>query len=223
MFRTPEVVADPAIPVPPFRDAEKEREFRRRLALHVAEVSRASGGPYAETLALCSVVAQSPGALLQGSRDGMMTPSAFVLNTAFITAFPAPWSPVSLVSAARAVLPLEGMAWTTVTKSDISYWSDPEFSATRDRHGAWKVVFRERGVTRVDAELTDDWALVRYLMDHLVDRFPFPFASSTHGAENDALLRRNARAVAAHYTQHRAPYLESWSLIGEPGDEETIA
>jgi hypothetical protein len=212
------VVADPRIPVPPFRTATDADAFHRALALHIAEVSRASGGPFSETLALCSVVAGARPALLapaEGDDDAVTTPSVIVLGIAMTLAFPAPWTPVALVEAVRAVMAPPGRGWTRVSRSEISYESDPEFFAVRDHRGAWTASFRERGVTRIDAALADDWALVLYLMDHLGDRFPFPFGRSTHDAEKDPLVRQNAQAVASHYLDDRLPYLTRWSLTEE--------
>ena len=213
----PEIVPDVRIPVPPFRDLDESKTFHRALAVHVAEIGRASGGPFAETLALCSVIA-SAGALQRSASSGDGAtgapdhPSAVVLGVALLTRLPVAWTPVSLVEAVRASSSGEGMLWAEPTATQVGYFSDPEFSASRDAAGRWTAGFRERGVSRVDAVLDDDWTFVRYLMDHVADRFPFPFGWSTGGVEQDPLVRRNAAAVSDFFAaQRETPYLRRWS------------
>lgn len=112
----PEIVPDVRIPVPPFRDLDESKTFHRALAVHVAEIGRASGGPFAETLALCSVIA-SAGALQRSASSGDGAtgapdhPSAVVLGVALLTRLPVAWTPVSLVEAVRAWSSGGGMLW----------------------------------------------------------------------------------------------------------------
>jgi hypothetical protein len=211
----PVIRPDRRIPVPPFSDRSESMAFHRALAEHVAELGRASGGPHPETLALCAAISEAAAAVPD---DRLRHPSPLALSTALRVFLPVPWTPVTLVRTVGEVLPARGMTWAPATPTHVSYFSDPEFSASRAADGSWTARFRERGISRVDAVLADDQAFVVYLMDHVTDAFPYPYAHSLspRTAEQSARARANAEAVVGAFRHERdLPYLQKWTAAGE--------
>lgn len=214
------------IPVPPFADGAAFEVFHRALARHIAELGRASGGPHPETLALCSVIdSEARSALQRPGNEVGAYPSPLALSIALRTFFPAAWTPQRLVEVVRDVLRPRWMNWDSITASRISYRSDPDFSAHRDKRSVWTITFIERGVSHVDARLEGDWQLVLYLMDHVSDRFPFPYGHSTpQEAASDEAARRGARAVVEAFDHQRElPYLHIWTELENPENGVTSA
>ncbi|QHC60351.1 hypothetical protein [Rathayibacter sp. VKM Ac-2760] len=203
MRHIPRIRLDRRIPAPPFADAEASAAFHRSLAIHVAELGRASGGPHLETLAVCALVSA-------GRPAAATLPTPLVLATALRTFFPAAWTPASLVSAANELLPSRDRHWTVVTEKRLAYDGDPRWSARRDASGRWNAEFIERGVAGPDVTAEDDDEMVLHLMAHLTDPFPYPYAWS--GTEEES-ARRRADAAEIERTfaiDRRLPYLAGW-------------
>lgn len=203
MRSLPRIRLDSRIPAPPFADAAASARFHRSLAVHVAELGRATGGPHAETVALCAVIGA-------GRRGAAGDPSPQVLDIALRTFFPAAWTPASLVRAVRDVMPAQGLHWTRIEGDRIAYDADPRFEARRDRGGRWSAEIIERGVARPDVQAEDDDEMVLQLMRHVVDAFPYPYAHARTEEESQR-RRADAREVARIFAEERRlPYLAGW-------------
>ncbi|ROP43413.1 MULTISPECIES: hypothetical protein [unclassified Rathayibacter] len=211
MRHIPRIRLDRRIPAPPFADAEASAAFHRSLAIHLAELGRASGGPHPETLAVCALVSA-------GRADASTLPTPLVLATALRTFFPAGWTPVSVVEAARELLPSQDRHWSVVREDRLAYDGDPRWSARRDSAGRWSAEWNERGAASPDVTAEDDDEMVLHLMAHLTDPFPYPYAWS--GTDEESARRRaDAAEVARVFAlERRLPYLASWAEA-EPGAE----
>ncbi|MWV51231.1 hypothetical protein GRS96_18330 [Rathayibacter sp. VKM Ac-2803] len=204
MRQLPRIRLDPSVPAPPFADAAASEAFHRGLAIHVAELGRASGGPHPETLAVCAAVGA-------GGRGAPGDPSAQVLDIALRTFFPASWTPASLVRAVRDVLPSRGLHWTTVRPDRLAYDADPRWVADRAADGSWSAQLVERGVARPDVTAADDDEMVVAIMAHVISSFPYPYGWVR---SEDELLRRRGAAeevVRAFALERRLPYLAEWT------------
>lgn len=204
MRQIPRIRLDPGIPAPPFADAEASAGFHRSLAIHVAELGRAAGGPFVETLAVCALVSA-------GRAEATALPTPPVLATALRTFFPAAWTPASLVTVAREVLPSRDAPGWQVGADRLSHEGDPRWSARRDSAGRWSAEWNERGVARPDVTAEDDDEMVLHLMAHLTDPFPYPYAWS--GTEEESARRRaDAAEIARVFAlERRLPYLDRWA------------
>lgn len=200
---------DEYIPAPPFASAADYGSFHAALAIHAAELGRASGGPHVETFALCAVIDQLteyPAVVPENSY-----PSPAVLQIALQTYFPAAWTPDSLVSACAGRLPSHGGRWALISPDRLVEDQDPIFEAIRASDGSWSAQFIERGVKKPPEHLTDDWQMVIYLMQYLAESHPYPFG---HGYADGYPERRRpaARAVVKAFAKVRElPFLQKWA------------
>lgn len=205
LYRLPDAFHPNAdVPVPPFTTRDEHTRFHRALAEHVVEIGRACGGQHLQDVLLAGLVSEQ---VSQWRVDTPPFPSQTVLRIALRLFFPAPWTPAGLVSAWNAVLG-ESMHWS-IGRDHLGYRSDPDFHATRASDGSWTTEFIERGRPRPDAVLPDDGMMVLYLMEHLSDGLPYPYAYRDTGSERVAPGAR--AAVAAWARQRTFPVYQRWN------------
>ncbi|MEV7973039.1 hypothetical protein [Cellulomonas sp. NPDC089187] len=207
LYQLPEALhLVPDVPVPPFRTREEHTRFHRALAEYVAEVGRACGGQHLEDLLLAALVSEqvTPWRPLVSAY-----PTATVLQIALRLFFPAPWTPVGVVTTWNEVMTAQYPHWHLTRRDHIAYQYDPDFSARRDPDGRWTVMLIERGRPRTEAQLDNDGLMVLYLMQHLTAALPYPYAHA--GTAADRMVPGARAAVAAWARQRQFPVYDHWN------------
>lgn len=230
------------IPVPPFADFDTAHLFHRLLLLFLREVKQPGEPAGMDAFLLNQVLGWhsprhadlcadcrpehgrtwcnhdgprvAPGSAC--TECGAPYPCRTVLVVAALSRFPAPWTPVSLVRAMKAVSLLSpDRRPDPSTTSFLLLDSDPQISAEQDpATGSWVIHVVERGQDR-PKHLKDDAAFIDHLMDmtrHFT--FPYPWVIPDGWQE---VVRPGVPAARAWWERHAAlPYWQNQQAEGAP-------
>lgn len=185
-----------SIPLPPFATAAEHDRFSRMLALHVALVDE--GGPSLAAKTLCAALTP------RGERPAELT--AFELQVAMTTLFPAAWTPEIL---AEHLAALDVRSPQALSEGRWTWDFDPHFIAAPRPGGGWTIERNERG-SRSSQDLEHDGDLVILWMEWYSGRRSYPFGYRVEDGDLTALADA-ARAVReVHASDVAFRYSEDW-------------
>ncbi|WP_344883356.1 hypothetical protein [Allokutzneria multivorans] len=206
------------IPTPPFADFDSARRFHGLLQLFLREVKTPGEPVSLHAFLLTHALARhAPHPATGGCADcGPPYPCATVLTVAALSRFPAPWTPVTLIAAMKAVRLLTP---DRVPSRSTTFFglldSDPQISAEKEEHsGAWIIHVVERGQDR-PVRLADDDAFVDHLLD-MTRTNAFPFGWGIPEGWVPA-VRPGVDAAREWWREHEAlPYMSTHRDEGAP-------